>query len=470
MSLNWREIDAVLDELDLPGSHIQQVVQPDFRNLYLEVFRPGRRLRLRVCLETGLTRIHATARIPPRPPVRQRFAQLLNARVKGARIVDARQVNADRIIRLDLLRGGEPTILWIRLWGGAANCIVTEADGTILDAFFRRPRRGEVSGKTCLIEDRGVPSQTDPHLAKFEARWQTDVNDSVRAHYERIEEEKTRTAATEAASRILEQQLASLRKALADLRARRSGHRDADRLQTIGDLLTASLYRVEPGAEWIEVEDYTEDNTPVRIELDPAKSPGENAQAYFAKARRIRRQTATVDEETANIEARVEELERTGRNLATTPTSDIERFVADHTATRGRRAPDHATPGLQFSSHGFTILVGRNARENDELLRHAARGNDIWMHTRDVPGGYVFIRSRRGVTVPLDVLLDAANLAIHFSRAKNNGHADLYYTQVKYLRRPRQGPTGLVLPTQEKNLHVSADEHRLSRMLGRRQS
>ena len=67
--------------------------------------------------------------------------------------------------------------------------------------------------------------------------------------------------------------------------------------------------------------------------------------------------------------------------------------------------------------------------------------------------------------MPLEVLLDAGNLAVHFSKARANGRAELYYTSVKYLRRSRNGPPGLVLPTQEKNLSVVVDQGRLQRLL-----
>jgi predicted ribosome quality control (RQC) complex YloA/Tae2 family protein len=128
--------------------------------------------------------------------------------------------------------------------------------------------------------------------------------------------------------------------------------------------------------------------------------------------------------------------------------------------------PGAVTPGLLFNSGEFTILIGRNAKENDQLLRRHVRGNDLWLHTRDYPGGYVFIRAQKGKSVPLDVLLDAGNLAVHFSKAKANGRAELYYTQVKHLRRVKGGPLGLVLPTHEKNLGVVVDQIRLDRLLG----
>jgi predicted ribosome quality control (RQC) complex YloA/Tae2 family protein len=73
----------------------------------------------------------------------------------------------------------------------------------------------------------------------------------------------------------------------------------------------------------------------------------------------------------------------------------------------------------------------------------------------------VFIKQRSGKSVPLDILLDAGNLALFYSKGRNGGEGDLFYTPVKYLRRARNGPRGLVIPTQEKNLHIKIDDDRL---------
>ncbi|MCK5734851.1 MAG: DUF814 domain-containing protein, partial [Spirochaetaceae bacterium] len=132
----------------------------------------------------------------------------------------------------------------------------------------------------------------------------------------------------------------------------------------------------------------------------------------------------------------------------------------------GKGQPRLGLPGLWITRLPYIIAVGRNAKESDTLLRHWARGNDLWLHVRDYPGGHVFIRAPRGKTVPLEILLDAGNLALSFSKAKNSGEADLYYTQVKHLRRakssnPRVGKTATVLPTHEKNLHIKLDSRRL---------
>jgi predicted ribosome quality control (RQC) complex YloA/Tae2 family protein len=125
---------------------------------------------------------------------------------------------------------------------------------------------------------------------------------------------------------------------------------------------------------------------------------------------------------------------------------------------------DKKRPGLSFRRGDWLIMVGRDASENDALLRRHVKGNDLWLHVRDFPGSYVFIKQRSGKSFPLEILLDAGNLAVFYSKGRNNGKGDLFYTPVKYLRRAKNGPKGLVIPTQEKNLHITLDEKRLKEL------
>ena len=120
-------------------------------------------------------------------------------------------------------------------------------------------------------------------------------------------------------------------------------------------------------------------------------------------------------------------------------------------------------PGLWFDFQDWTIIVGRNARENDELYATMPVAW-TWLHTRDVQGGFVFIKNKPGKTIPLPVLIAAGNLAVYFSKARSEARADLYYTQVKHLKRARGGKkseksslTGKVLPSHEKNLFIQLD-------------
>ena len=114
MSLNWREIDLVLRELDLEGAHVRQVHQPGPDSLVFELHK-GASFRLLVSLSNPHCRIHRLSRPianPLRPP---RFASFLRAHIRGGRILEARQIGDQRIIRLAIARTGSQTILWIRL-------------------------------------------------------------------------------------------------------------------------------------------------------------------------------------------------------------------------------------------------------------------------------------------------------------------------------------------------------------------
>ncbi len=474
MSLNWREIDRVLEELALPGGHIQEIIQPTFRDIYLFVYRPGDRFWLRIAFEHP--RLHRTSNRPRKPRKAQRFAQFLKSRIEGARITEAEQIDGERIVRIAVVRAGETTVLWLRLWGGSSNLIATDADGVILDAMFRRPKRGEVSGETYSLEsDIGSPGKR--HSEERRARQESfrireipeglTLNETIEHQYRQQEAEAEREALRRRVDKLLTQQRGRLESAVRNLDERLAAYGDPEGYRRTGDLIMSNLHRISPGSKWVTVEDFYHDNAETTIQLDPEKNPHENAEAYYASYKKAHSALENLRGERENRRAALEHTETLLEEVEGGADTERLREILHSLEQRRREPQDADTPGLQFESGGFRILVGRTARENDQLLRRHVRGNDLWLHTRDYPGGYVFIRSKPGKSVPLEVLLDAGNLAIFFSKARGSGSAELFYTSAKYLRRAKHGKTGTVIPTHEKNLTVDVDETRLGRLLGR---
>lgn len=475
MSLNWREIDRVLEELDLEDCHVQRVVQPDFRTVVFELYRPRERFHVLVSLEQGATRIHRLTRKPAKPKKPQRFEQFLRSRLEGGRINEAYQLEGERIVKLAVERAGERTIVWIRLWGGAANIIVTDTDGIILDAVYRRPKRNEISGERYDPEADIAKGTSDEagraaRLEKFSVREYpegVDFNDVLEETYGKRAHNERREQLARALTKRLNTELDRARRTLADLERKQEQAEDHEQYRMWGDLIMANLHRISPGDRWIEVENYMRDNEPTTIELDPGRAPHENAEAYYERHKKAGSSLDRITEQLDNQRLRIERLEEQRHTVETTDDIALLTELKASLDPEKETAGGDRTPGLQFESGGFRILVGRTARENDELLRRYVRGNDYWLHTRDAPGGYVFVRSKPGKSVPLEVLLDAGNLAVWYSKARNAGEADLFYTQVKYLRRAKHGKTGLVIPTQEKNLAVRVEQERLDRLFGR---
>jgi predicted ribosome quality control (RQC) complex YloA/Tae2 family protein len=474
VALNWKEIDQVLEELPLEGSYVQKVVQPDYRNLVLSLHRPGQSFHFLCSLEQGKARIHRQSRKPQTPAKQQRFAQFLRSRIKGGRIEEARQIHQDRIVKLSVNCAGERTLLWIRLWGGQANIIATDEGGVILDAFYRRPKRNEVSGEHYDPDADTKIHEVDPEkrrrkLESYELReipGEGDYNARLEAWYLEQDYSQELEQLRHRLLKELESREARMHSKLETLENKEQELGDYENYKIQGDLIMANIHRISKGDRWLSAENFYRDNQPVEIRLDPNLDAHENAEQHYDTYKRSKQAVDRVREEISNLKVQLRQIEQDRQEIENSTDVRFLRSKVQPSSKGSGSVETPSIPGMEFRSMGFRILVGRTARENDELLRRHVKGNDVWLHVRDAAGAYVFVRHLPGKSVPLDVLLDAGNLAIYYSKARQAGQADLYYTYVKYLRRAKHGKLGLVIPTQEKNLSVKLEEERLQRLWG----
>jgi len=481
-SLNWKEIDLVLSELDLPGSLIQEIHQPRHDRIVLHLFKAGAATMLLISLSSRFPRLHGLTQKIANPGAPLRFASFLRAHIRGGRIESAEQLRSpadpaqgERIVKLAVRRADELKVLWVRLWGAAANALLTDESGTILDAMYRRPKKNEVSGR-----------KFDPHAAAgrqqaaeggessrlrapraYQVRELPGTgtfNERLEILFADTEGRGDRERAAAQAEAELEMSENKLLANLEKLRARLSKYADLERFRELGDLLMSNLHLVSKGDRWIRVQDFFHDNAEVEIELRPDLTPAQNAESCYDRHRKARLGRGKVREEIEDLEATLARVRAERAALASNP--DPKSLERAATSAAKARKPLHETdmPGLVFVSPPFRIIVGRTAAENDDLLRTRVRGNDWWFHARDWPGAYVFVKAQPGKSLPLETMLDAATLAVHFSKGKTSGQGDVYYTQVKYLRRVKGARRGTVLPTQEKNLHVKLDPDRIQRL------
>ena len=467
MSLNWKEIDTILAELDLPGAQIQTAAQSAFDVLGLRVHKKGVTRQLLIALTPGACRMHETFRAFPKSDKPLRFAQFLNAHLVNGWIEDAAQLGDNRIVRLAVRRGTRRLLMYIRLWSNAANVIVTGEDGAVLDAMRRLPKKGETSGgyyapdlQAQAAAGAGSPARREYRVREFSGG--ASFNQRIDEFYAEQGGSLSLEALREQARRQCEGSMGRLAAALERLRERAADFAGADRFKEYGDLILAHSGAIAPGDLWLEAERF-DTGERVRIRLVGGKRAAEEAAGYYEQYRKAKSGLAALETEIAAGEAEMREVEsRLARLLAETNPLALAKLLKGGGVRPGPHLErDKKRPGLSFRRGDWLMVVGRDAAENDELLRRHVKGGDLWLHARDVPGSYVFIKQRPGKTVPLEILLDAGNLAIFYSKARNNGEGDLFYTPVKYLRRAKNAPRGTVLPTQEKNLHVRVDENRL---------
>lgn len=493
MSMNWKEIDLVLEELELDGSFVQNIVQPNFDSLALYLYKEGRAQTLFVSFASGSCRIHETRRKIPKNPKPLRFMELLKKRILGFKIVSAKQLGEERVIQIVLQNNFEKLFLFFRLWSGSANCILTDENLLIIDAFYRRPNKNEITAAVFSLPEIAV-GKTDK---KYELRDFSELKNYEKHNNneaENINEKEVffdlekmslsekfekwyelfsdRVSLDSLLEKAEKQFLANEKKILNLLKtidAKKKEFLNRESLKIKGDLILSHAHEIKKEQKKLSCFDFV-NNIDIEITLDSKKNSQENAAEYYRQYKKAESgYEALLFEEKAIEEKRIALIAERDEILKEKNPHRLEQLVRKIETPKQKFEKEK--PGLWFSLDEWTFFVGRNAKENDELLRHYARGLDTWFHTRDVQGGFVFIKNRPGKTIPLPILIAAGNLAVHFSKAREEARADLYYTQVKHLKRAQGGKKseksslkGKVLPQNEKNLHIILDKEILRKL------
>jgi predicted ribosome quality control (RQC) complex YloA/Tae2 family protein len=226
---------------------------------------------------------------------------------------------------------------------------------------------------------------------------------------------------------------------------------NADTYQLYGELLTANLYAVDRGMKEIEVVNYYDENGgTVKIHLDTRKSPSENAQQYFSKYTKAKTAVRIVQEQIKKAKEEIVYLEQLLQQLDSASPKDILE-IREELAEEGyikakhdkKKKKNNEKPQLESytSSDGATILVGKNNKQNDYLTNKLAGKEEIWLHTKDIPGSHVVIRSKN----PSDeTIKEAAVLAAYFSKARESSSVPVDYTTVKNVKKPNGAKPGFV--------------------------
>ncbi|MDH5161132.1 Rqc2 family fibronectin-binding protein [Heyndrickxia oleronia] len=238
--------------------------------------------------------------------------------------------------------------------------------------------------------------------------------------------------------------------------------KNADQYQLFGELLTANLHLVKKGMEQIEVVNYYDEHAKtVNISLDPRKSPSANAQAYFSKYQKAKNAIGIVQEQIDKAAVEIQYFERLMQQMESASPKDIEEIRTElaeegYIKLRQKRGTKNKSQKLTVeaysSSDGTEILVGKNNKQNDYLTNKLAARDEIWLHTKDIPGSHVVIRSKNPSE---ETLLEAANLAAYFSKAKDSSSVPVDYTKVRNVKKPNGAKPGFVIYEQQQTVYVT---------------
>ncbi len=237
-----------------------------------------------------------------------------------------------------------------------------------------------------------------------------------------------------------------------------------DSLRIAGDLLSANLYGIPKGAAAVGLPNFYEEGEPlVSIKLDPALNANQNAQKYYKEYRKAKTAEEKLAEQIAIANRELEYLDSVLDALTRAETeqdlSEIRAELGEQGYIRVLRSkkqkPVAAGAPLKFTvADGFTVLVGRNNRQNDKLTLKTANNNDLWFHTKNIPGSHVILVTEGREPTPA-AMEEAAVLAASHSRAKDSSQVPVDYTQVRNVSKPQGAKPGMVIYVNYKTLFVT---------------
>lgn len=248
---------------------------------------------------------------------------------------------------------------------------------------------------------------------------------------------------------------------------------NADSYKVYGELITSYIYMIEKGMDSVEVDNfYDPEYKSVKIKLNKNLTPSENAQKYFKKYTKMKTAKVEINNQIKISEEEIHYLENillsieNCENLA--ELLDIREELGKvgylKSQNKSKKETKLTTKPHEFlSSDGFKILVGKNNKQNDHLTLKVADNNDIWLHTKNIPGSHVIIKCE-GKEVSDETLFEGAMLAAYFSKSKMSAQVPVDYTKKKNIKKPNGAKPGMVIYETNNTIYVTPTEELVAKL------
>lgn len=340
---------------------------------------------------------------------------------------------------------------------------------TLKEAFFEvinQIKTGNFEPQITATEKKDYFSIIKLNHLKGSATYFSSVSEMLnRFYFGKAERDRVHQQASDL-EKFLKNEYQKIKTKIKKLEKTLNNANDAFVYRKLGELLTAYIHQIKRGDKEVEVIDfYDEEANTVVISLDPQKNPSENAQSYFKKYNKAKNSLEVVQKqiEIANDELiYLEELLGQMETAAPKDIAEIREELVEGGYIRNRnkkqvKKKKNTNPILEEykSSTGIAILVGKNNKQNEYLTNRLARRDETWLHTKDIPGSHVVIKSTE---VDEKTIKEAASIAAYFSKARLSSSVPVDYTLIKHVKKPSGSRPGYVIYDNQTTIYVTPDE------------
>ncbi len=304
-----------------------------------------------------------------------------------------------------------------------------------------------------------------PKHVTGDIRTYTSISEAIDIFYKELAIADITRSKTSNYLRLAKNEVEKNRNKISKLSTQLASTEEAEMWRLQGELITAYLYQLKKGTTEVTLPNFYDDDRPLTILMDPAKTPLENANSYFKRYQKYNKGRNKTEEQLeiakndlAYWESVVHELE--AASIDSLPLIEAELRDAG-LLKQNASQPDNRNKRPQTNyaeyraSDGTLILVGRNNKENDHLTFKVAKKSDLWLHVKDAPGSHVILKSESPSEA---TLYEAALVAAHFSKFKEATKAPVDVVTVKELWKPNHAKPGFVLFTGQRTLMVAMDQ------------
>jgi predicted ribosome quality control (RQC) complex YloA/Tae2 family protein len=475
----------------LSGSSLRRINLLDSFSLVFTFDAYSEKLHLLVSCSPEHARICLTEASEPVASTNS-FYQYLRAHLTGCQLRSMEVMENDRQVELQFQSRESIYKVRLSILGNRSNIYLLDAGEKLIHCLraLEETRKELKIGEPWLNPRSGAASEGEDRWVNFrDEQFLLEIAKT----YEVLEQRHGAESLARRVEQVIKKERTFLDRKALNLKEDLGETRHAERCRQQGELLKSVLHAVKPGDERALAVNY-ESGEEVEILLDPKLSPAANLESLFARYQKDMRGEKMILQQLEDLEAARQNLDGIEQQLKAALNSDppdtntLERLAllpnirrnlsrqapkqkpaqSSVKSTGKKEIPSRLMPKRYRTQEGLEIWVGRNDEGNDYLTTRLARGNDLFFHLEGYPGSHVVLRTEGRSDPSSRAILDACELAVHYSKMKNAGSADVHVAPIKNVKKPKGAKPGLVYVRSGKSVRLRRDSKRLQEILASR--
>ncbi len=475
----------------LLGTTLRRVKQTDDEQAIVLVLEGPQKIQLLISCNPQFARVCLTDSADSNR-IASSFQEYLRAHLIGSSLTGMETASGDRQVRFHLQTHSGVFKLVFSILGVRSNIYLLDPGGNLAHSLRSlEDTRGELKvGAPWIDSSKALSSEG---VDRWEETPDELFLEALEKTYRRLEQEHAVESWVRKIEQAIKKELSFLDRKYLNLQEDLGKAKKAEEYREKGELLKSVLHAVKPGDPVAKAIDY-QTGAAIEIPLDPRLSPAANLESYFAHYQKDSRGMEMIQQQLDTMEIARSELSGIQQKLRETLKNDLPEIaeleeIAEHPKIRRlihryapkkkagfaptkvaskKDIPSRLTPKRYRTQDGLEIWVGKSDAGNDYLTTRLARGNDLFFHLEGYPGSHVILRTEGRSDAPAGAVLDACELAVHFSKMKNAGSADVHVAPVKDIKKPKGAKPGLVYVRKGKTIHLRRDSKRLENILAGR--